>query len=98
MSLIYCPDSGELRIYSRDGAELASATVRPWTATVAGLAELKGSLDRRHLRRIAGLLRGRGIKTVYVPHAPHRKLPYARRIERGDFAGMWRIDLVAVRD
>lgn len=56
-----------------------------------------GAMTRRHMRLIVGHLMTEGYRIAYVDRAPGRVMPFAERISEGDFAGWWRVDLVAIR-
>lgn len=64
---------------------------------IAKLHAFSGRLGRRHLRLIVRLLLEQGYRIVYIDRADGHIIPLAERIESGDWAGWWRIDLARVR-
>lgn len=73
--------------------------VRPLWGGVVMLAAFDASkLTRAHMRLVVRLLVEAGYTTLYVDRAEGHTIPMASRIEDGDFAGLWRLDLRAVPD
>jgi len=66
-------------------------------AELVKLHGFRGDITRRHMRLIVRLLLEQGYRVAYIDRAPGRVMPLATRIEQGDWAGWWRLDLVAVR-
>ncbi|UCV02298.1 hypothetical protein [Dechloromonas denitrificans] len=102
MTVRYSEVHGELRCFEADDPGDyddydAFCNVQIWRPRVACLRGLKGTISRKIMRQIVGVLAARGVAVVYAERAPHRKLPFARRIPSGDFAGMWRLDIEEIR-
>lgn len=71
--------------------------VRPlWGGVVLLAAFAAERMTRAHMRLVVRLLREEGYTTAYVDRLDPHSLPMATRIESGDFAGLWRVDLTAV--
>lgn len=64
---------------------------------IAKLHAAAGILSRRHMRLIVRLLLEHGYRVAYVDRAPGHAMPLGERIESGDWAGWWRLDLVSAR-
>lgn len=65
------------------------------TDRIAKLHAWRGRLGRRHMRLIVRLLVEQGYRVAYIDRAEGRAVPMAERITAGDWAGWWRLDLVA---
>lgn len=103
MTIRHCAITQELRFFESDNpadwAEFdAFCILQHWRPGLACLRGLHGQLSRKLLRQLAATLLDQGITIIYADRAPHRKLPIATKIDSGDFAGMWRLDLKAIPD
>lgn len=74
---------------------VATAQFTRVTRTVAKVAGLQGKMSARHLALLVRELRAHGFRVLYVERVEGHDVPMGERIEEGDFAGMWRVDLEA---
>lgn len=66
-------------------------------SSLVKLHGFRGDITRRHMRLIVRLLLEQGYRVAYIDRAAGRVMPMATRIDSGDWAGWWRLDLVAIR-
>ena len=81
-----------------DGEHPPYIAVGEVTGLSGGIVKLHafaGQLSRRHMRLILRLLLRQGYHTAYIDRAAGHVIPLATRIESGDWAGWWRLDLRA---
>lgn len=76
---------------------VAVCEVTRLSADIVKLHAASGTLTRRHMRLVVRLMLEQGYRLAYIDRAPGRVMPMAGRIETGDWAGWWRLDLVAIR-
>lgn len=71
--------------------------VRPlWGGVVMLSAFDAQKLTRGHMRLIVRLLLEQGYRVLYADRIDGHVLPLAEKIQEGDFAGLWRLDLTTV--
>jgi hypothetical protein len=103
-AISYEPSGGTIRLLAFVPAPghdkppyLGAGQVRPlWGGVVMLSAFSASEMSRGHMRLIVQLLREAGYTTLYAERIDNRTMPMATRIESGDFAGLWRLDLTAV--
>lgn len=76
----------------------AICQVQRLSQTVCKLSGLLGSLSRGHMWLLAQMLRAQGFTVMYAERSDAHVVPLAERIETGDWAGYWRLDLETMRD
>lgn len=99
IGLSFEPSGGTIRFLPEPAADghptyCAVGTLTMLSATVAKLSALHGDVSARHMALMVRALDAMGVRALYVERT-HGAIPLGARIESGDFAEWFRVDVAA---